>query len=133
MNMSIAGVTPGPQRDQAVGEGGVRGRLAQGVHPLLEHPQRGRLTAARLAPGEVGQRPLPLCVIQLTVDQGRQALAQVAHAGPPVAVEVVAAAGTRVAWRGRRCSSATRSCARPRWMRLRTVPSFTPRVLATSS
>ena len=34
---------------------------------------------------------------------------------------------------GLRCSSAMRNCARPRWIRLRTVPSLTPRVAAISS
>lgn len=34
---------------------------------------------------------------------------------------------------GARCLRAARRCERPRWMRLRTVPSLTPRVAAISS
>ena len=39
----------------------------------------------------------------------------------------------REAGTGRRCSNDLRSRARPRWMRERTVPIFTPRVSAISS
>ena len=35
--------------------------------------------------------------------------------------------------RGSRWASASRSCTRPRWMRLRTVPSLIPSVAAISS
>src|SRR6516165_724001 len=98
------------------------------MHPPLEQPQHPCLLAAGLAAGQVGKHPLALGMAQLAVDQGGQPLAQVALHGPPPS-EARAAAG----WCGRRWPSAARSWARPRWIRLRTVPSLTPRVAAISS
>src|SRR5450631_591993 len=99
-------------------------RVRQAAHPLLQLAQRVDLRPALLARGQVRVRPVPLGGAELTVDKGRQVTSQVTHAGPPRLAS---------ARRGRRCSSAVRSWARPRWIRLRTVPSFTPRVAAISS
>ncbi len=66
---------------------------------------------------------------QFPVDQGgdrllRQVALRDAHAGAPPA---------STGRRGARWASAWRSCTRPRWIRLRTVPSLMPRVAAISS
>ena len=82
-------------RDQTVGQRGVGRGLTQGVHSLLEHAQGGRLLTARPAVGQMREHPLALLVAELAIDQGRQALSQVAHAGLPCV-----ALGW--AWRGRR-------------------------------
>jgi hypothetical protein len=117
-----------PQGEQPPGQRVAAGGIAQGVHPPLEQPERGRFPAAVLAPGQVSQHPFSLRIAQLAIDQRGQALAEVPfHDGVP------SVAAGRPRWRGRRWSSAARSWARPRWMRLRTVPSLTPRVAAISS
>ena len=127
------------QAHQASGQPGAGRGLAEGVHPPLESPEgRGFLTAPA-APGQMTEHPVTLVAPEFPVDQGRKALARAGHSCCPAAagagrVDVQSrlrhAAPVR---RGRRCSRDWRSCARPRWIRLRTVPSFTPRVSAISS
>ncbi|CAO0825802.1 hypothetical protein SMICM17S_08486 [Streptomyces microflavus] len=94
----------------------------------------------------MGEDPLTGVVVELAVDQRGEPVPQMrfgrggtgetcaAHAVPPSPART-ASARERCSARasGERCLSALRRCERPRWMRLRTVPSFTPRVAAISS
>lgn len=100
------------------------------------------------AGGQVGQDALTHVVRQLAVHQGGKPVTQVlfgggrtdsAHSAPPSlpapGAPTAAPASARCSARaaGERCLSALRRCERPRWIRLRTVPSFTPSVAAISS
>ena len=96
--------------------GGVE--LAEGAQLALEPPQLRGLGPAHVAPGQVRVGPVKLRPGQFPVDQGGDQRSEMAH---------------RSRTRRSRCARAARSCARPRWMRLRTVPSFTPMVAAISS
>jgi pimeloyl-ACP methyl ester carboxylesterase len=70
---------------------------------------------------------IPIKGQTVAIDQGGDAGSEVVHG---VTSGLVPGSARR---RGARCSRAARSCARPRWMRLRTVPSLMPSVAAISS
>ena len=61
----------------------VGGRLAQGAHPPLQRPQRGGLTAARLAPGQMDQDPITFRGVKFAIDPRREAAPEMAHGWPP--------------------------------------------------
>ncbi len=134
--------------EQPVGRAGQRAAREHAFHLAL----RVRLRLAVGARGEVGQHAVPAVVGELTVDESRQALPEVvigpaaalgtAHSAPPSSAHVPAGTAARTdssrtarseRTRGERWRSALRRCERPRWIRLRTVPSFTPSVVAISS
>ena len=96
----------------------------------------------------MGEHPLAGVMAQLAVDQGGEPVSQMvlaARRGPdcdPLTRSRPLLQARERPWRserrsarasGDRCCRALRSCERPRWIRLRTVPSFTPRVAAISS
>ena len=88
------------------------------------------LVAAGGAVGDVGEGAVAGLVAELAVDEGGDAGAEVAHGDR---LRRPGSHGRRRRAGGARCSSAARSWARPRWMRLRTVPSLMPSVAAISS
>ena len=92
--------------------------LSERAQLVLEPPEGIRLHPAGPARRHMGVRPVKFRAAQLAVDEGGQHVSEVAH---------------RSRTRLSRCASAARNWARPRWMRLRTVPSFTPMVAAISS
>lgn len=101
----------------------------------LQEAQPGGLGTALIARREMRVRPVQLGAVQLAVDEGGQLLLEMAHGSPAAFPDpVVSGPGLDTPEEGGcRCARAVRSWARPRWMRLRTVPSFTPSVAAISS
>src|SRR6478609_6939116 len=115
--------------DQAAGHGRLgRGPVHQPAQLLLQRPELGGFGPALLAGGQVRVGAVPFGSAELAVDQGGQPVTEMAHGSPLRTRALRWSAGA-----GLRCSSAERSWARPRWILLRTVPSFTPRVAAISS
>ena len=105
-----------------------RGRRGGAASSVLDGPLGVDGLAAGGAVGDVGEGAVTLGVAELAVDQGGDAGSEVVH-GVTSGVWCRA----RPSRRGARCSRAARSWARPRWMRLRTVPSLMPSVAAISS
>jgi hypothetical protein len=111
------------QRGHGVGPGL---RRARGGEQRLDRPLVLELGAAGVAVRDVGQRPVALAMVELAVGERGEAVTEVRSDVTPSAPS----SGRRP---GARCSSASRSWARPRWMRLRTVPSLMPSVAEISS
>ena len=107
---------------QAAGElAGVRRYLGERAQLVLDAAQRARLRPAVSAGRQVGMDPVQLHAAELAIDvRGEQFTEMMAHR-------------SRTRRSLSRCARAARSWARPRWMRLRTVPSLTPMVAAISS
>src|SRR5699024_107460 len=110
--------------------------FTQAVQSAFEAAQRVGLETARFTLGQVDEGAVVLGRPELTVDERREALPQVlrAHwASPLIALAPRSCSCWTCAVLVVLCSRARRNCARPRWMRLRTVPSLTSSVAAISS
>src|SRR5215472_2692497 len=149
--------------DQPAGDGGLGRRVAERGEPALQRAHRVGFLAARVTPSDVVEHAIALDPVEFAVDQRREPASEVGHCGPtspaiatpgssptgppptgppptgssptgPPPSNAAFPEGLTIAARpGRRCSSAARNCARPRWILLRTVPSLTSRTSAISS
>jgi hypothetical protein len=117
-----------PTWDEVVGGPGHAERGGAGLHEPLGLDGLGALAAGGEVllgtGGDVGGQP--------AVDEGRDPRPEVRAAHDPSSPRASVRRALTPA-RGARCARASRSWARPRWMRERTVPSFTPSVAAISS
>src|SRR5690606_22969110 len=107
-------------------QGGRRRDVGQRAQRVLGVPLVLDGVAALRTFGQVHEGAVALVVVEPVVDEVADSLVEMFHAGSPCS-RVPSARGAGVskalASSGARWSSAARSCARPRWMRLRTVPS----------